>query len=87
MPSFDELLGGKQAAQLMGDPAKLEQLRDAPETQKIFAMLSRSTGGDLEQAAGKAASGDASQLVAAIRQLMKDPEGQKLIQQMKQNLK
>lgn len=87
MPSFDELLGSKQAAQLMGDTAKLEQLRDAPETQKIFAMLSRSTGGNLEQAAGKAAGGDASQLVAAIRQLMKDPEGQKLIQQMKQNLK
>lgn len=87
MPNFDELLRGKQAAKLMGDTARLERLRDAPETQKIFAMLSRSTGGKLEEAAGKAAGGDSAQLVAAIRQLMQDPEGQKLIQQMKQELK
>lgn len=87
MPNFDELLHGKQAAQLMGDAAKLEQLRDAPETQKIFAMLNRNTGGGLEQAAGKAASGDTAQLMSAIKQLMQDPEGQKLIQQMKRNLK
>lgn len=87
MPNFDELLGSKQAAKLMGDAAKLEHLRDAPETQKIFAMLSRNTGGNLEQAAGKAANGDTAQLMSAIKQLMQDPEGQKLIQQIKQNLK
>ena len=85
MPNFDEVLKGKEAAGLMKDPGKLEQLRDAPETQKIFAMLSRSTG-DLESAAERAAKGDASQLADAIRQLMRDPEGAKLIQKMKEKL-
>ncbi len=85
MPNFDELLNGREAKKLMGDAAKLEQLRDAPETQKIFSMLQQSAG-DLEQAAGKAAKGDAGQLVSAIRQLMQDPEGQKLIEQMKRNM-
>ena len=47
MPNFDELLQGKEASRLMKDPSKLEKLRDAPETQRIFAMLSQSTG-DLE---------------------------------------
>ena len=42
MPNFDELLKGKEAAGLMKDPGKLEKLRDAPETRRIFDLLSRS---------------------------------------------
>ena len=87
MPNFDELLKGKEAAGLMKDPSKLEKLRDAPETQKIFSMLSQSTGGDLESAAQRAAKGDTAQLADAIRRLMQDPEGSKLIQKMKENFK
>lgn len=86
MPNFDELLKGKEAADLMKNPGKLEKLRDAPETQKIFSMLSQSAG-DLESAAQRAAKGDTAQLAGAIRQLMQDPEGVKLIQKMKDSLK
>ena len=86
MPNFDELLHGKEAAGLMKDPSKLEKLRDAPETQRIFAMLSQNAG-DLESAAERAAKGDASQLTDAIRQLMRDPEGARLIQKMKNQFK
>ena len=82
MPNFDELLKGKEANRLLSDPKKLERLRDAPETQKIFSMLSQSAG-DLEAAADKAAKGDAAQLTDAIRKLMQDPEGARLIQKMK----
>ena len=85
MPNFDELLKGKEASRLMKDPSKLEKLRDAPETQKIFSMLSQRTG-DLESAAQRAAKGDTAQLADAIRRLMQDPEGSKLIQKMKDNL-
>lgn len=86
MPNLDEVLKSKQAAGLLRDPGRLEKLRDAPETQQIFSMLSRSTGGSLESAAEKAAQGDAAQLTAAIRQLMRDPEGAKLLQKMKDSL-
>ena len=79
MPNFDEVLKGKEAAGLLKDPSKLEKLRDAPETQQIFSMLSQSAG-DLESAAQRAAQGDTAQLAGAIRQLMKDPEGALLIQ-------
>ena len=85
MPNFDELLKGKEANRLMKDPSKLEKLRDAPETQKIFSMLSQSAG-DLESAAQRAAKGDAAQLTDAIRRLMQDPEGAKLIQKMKESI-
>lgn len=86
MPNFDELFKGKEAASLMKDPGRLEKLRDAPETQRVFAMLSQSAG-DLESAAERAAKGDTAQLADAIRGLMRDPEGAKLIQQMKDSLK
>lgn len=80
MPNLDDLLHSSQTE-------KLGQLMKEPETQKIFAMLSQSTGGNLEQAAGKAASGDTSQLVNAIRQLMQNPEAAKLMESMKRKLK
>lgn len=86
MPNFDELLKGKEAAGLIKDPGRLEKLRDAPETQRIFDLLSQSTG-DLESAAQRAAKGDTAQLTDAIRQLMSNPEGAKLIQKMKDSLK
>ena len=82
MPNLDELVKGKEASRLLGDTKKLERLRDAPETQKIFDLLSRSTG-DLEAAADRAAKGDTAQLTDAIRKLMQDPEGARLIQKMK----
>ena len=64
-----------------------DMLEDAaPETLRLFQLLSQSAGGDLEQAAGRAAQGDAEQLMGAIRQLMNDPEGQRLIGQMKRSL-
>ena len=85
MPNLDELLKGKEAGRLLGDTKKLERLRDAPETRKIFDLLSQSAG-DLEAAADKAAKGDAAQLTDAIRKLMRDPEGAKLIQKMKDSV-
>lgn len=86
MPNLEELLKGKEAAGLMSDPGRLEKLRNAPETQKIFDLLSQSTG-DLESAAQRAAKGDTAQLAGAIRQLIRDPEGARLIQKMKDSLK
>ena len=85
MPNLDELLKGKEAASLLSDTKKLERLRDAPETQKVFSILSRSAG-NLEAAADKAAKGDAAQITDAIRKLMQDPEGAKLIQKMKDSI-
>lgn len=87
MPNFQDMLHSEQAAQLMKNTNKLEQIRNTPETQRLFQLLSQSAGGDLEQAANRAAQGDASTLMEAIRQLMQNPEGQKLVQNMKESLK
>ena len=49
-------------------------------------MLSKNAGGDLEQAAQQAAHGDTAQLMDAVRRLTQDPEGQRLIQRLRQSL-
>ena len=46
MANLDGLLHNKQAAHLLSDQKKLEQLRNAPETQQLFTMLRENTGGD-----------------------------------------
>ncbi len=84
MPDIGTLLSGGQAAEWAKDP-RLEQLKDAPETQRLFQLLGKSTG-DLEQAAQQAARGDTGALMGAIGQLMRDPEGQKLMAQLRQKL-
>ena len=86
MPSLDDLMKSGKAERLLQNQEALAELRDAPETQKVFEMLSRTTGGNLEQAAEQAAKGDASALAAAIRQVMNSPEGAKLLQRMKKVL-
>lgn len=86
MPNFKDILKSEQAAQLMGQAGKLEQLKDAPETRRLFQLLSQSSG-DLAEAADRAAQGDAGQLTAAIRHLMQDSEGKALIEHLKKSLK
>ena len=86
MPDFHDVLHSPQAERLLGDAQRLERLHDAPETQRLFELLGKNAGGSLEQAAGRAAQGETKELMGAIRALMQDPEGQRLLRQMKQNL-
>ena len=72
----------------MKDQGKLDQLQDAPETQRLFQMLSKNAGGDLEQAARTGrpwGSSNFAQLMDAVRRLTQDPEGQRLIQRLRQS--
>ena len=86
MPDLQDVLHSQQAARLMQDRARLDQLQNAPEAQRLLQMLQRSAGGGLEQAAQQAAQGDTAQLMDAVRQLARDPEGQRLIQRLRQSL-
>lgn len=83
MPNLDQFLRDEHASKLLKDTAKLEQLRDAPETQKIFSMLNESTGGNLEQAA----QDDPAHIISAIRKIMQNPEGAALLHRMKEIMK
>lgn len=87
MPTLEELLHNPQAEKIMDDDKMLGHLMDAPETKKLFSMLTRNTNGNLEQMTESAAKGNSAQLLSAINQLLQNPEATKLIEQMKQKLK
>lgn len=75
----EELLHGQNSQ-------KIGQLINDPDTQKLFAMLSHTAGGNLEEAADQASKGNAAQLMSAIRQVMQNPEAAKLVESMKRKL-
>ena len=83
MSNLDQFLKDEPVSKLLKDSAKLEQLRDAPETQQIFSMISESTGSNLEQAA----QNDPALLISAIRKIMQNPEGAVLLHRMREKMK
>jgi len=87
MADFNELLQSQQAKKLVENQERLGELFQLPETQKIFDLLGKRTGGNLEQATQQAASGNTAPLMEAIRQLTQSREGSKLLQDLKTKLK
>lgn len=87
MPGLNDLLKDKQAQTLISNREKLGHLMESPETQQLFSMLDQHTDCTLKEAAEHAAKGDTAQLMSAIKHLMNDPEGARLIQQMRSKLK
>ena len=73
--------------QALGDKKLMEQLANSPDAQALAGMLTQGTDqASLQKIAERAAKGDTAQLTEAIRQLMRDPEGARLIQKMKDHL-
>ena len=83
MPDLKDLLHSGQAEQLMKDKHTLDAIQNAPETQQLLSMLSQNAGGDLEGAASAAAKGDSAKLMGAMSRLLNDPEGKRLVEQIR----
>lgn len=82
MSDLDQLLHSEPVAELLKNHEKLQQIRDSQETQQLFTMLSKNISGDLEHTTLQ----DTSQVVSAIRRLMQDPNGAKLIRNIRAKL-
>ena len=79
MPDLKDILNNESAKKLMTNRSALEQIQNAPETRKILDLLSQKSGAKPDQLANSAAGGNSAQLMDAIQQLLRDPEGQKLL--------
>lgn len=64
------------------DMAEAMRVASTPAGQQLIRMLQQKGGSDLQQAMEKAAAGDYSQAKQAITALLKDPETQKLLEQL-----
>lgn len=86
MPDLKDILNNESAKKLMADKSALEHLKNAPETQQLLTLLSQKSGSGADQLAHSAAARDSARLMGAIRQLLSDPEGQKLLGSISQKL-
>ncbi len=85
-PTMEELMGQPQAAQLLKNPGAVEQLTQAPETKKLMQMLNQGAGGDLQSVTEAAMKGDTSQLMALMNQVLSNPEGAKMVDQLQRTI-
>lgn len=70
MPDFDHAL--QEAKRLAG----------TPEGKQLAALLQQLGGPDLQRAVDRAAAGDLSMAKQALDTILKDPQAQKLLQQL-----
>ena len=73
-----------QAAHLLKDKAAVERLTQSPDTKALTEMLNRNGG--LKAAAEAAMKGDASQLQGLLSQLMRDPEGARVVERINRSV-
>ena len=78
------ILDSPQAAKLLKDRAALEALLRSPDTKALMEMLNRNGG--LKAAAEAAMKGDASQLQGLLSQLMRDPEGARVVERINRSV-
>jgi hypothetical protein len=84
--NLDEMLKDPQAANLLKNKRKLQQLINSPDAKKLVELLSQKGGSDLQSAAKAAMSGDASALVGLMQEVMQRPEGAKAVEGISRNI-
>lgn len=82
----EEILNNGKTDAILKDQNRLNHIKNAPDTQELFAMLEQKIGGNLKNAAQEASAGNAEQLINAIKSLMNDPRGAKLIQSIRDKM-
>lgn len=82
-PDFSQLMGDPRAASILNDKQAVEDLVHSGEAQRLMELLDKNAGGGLKQAAQSALKGDSARLMALVEGLMRDPQGAKLVQDLK----
>ncbi len=86
-PTLEALKKDPQAAKLLGDPAGLQALLSAPETQKLMALLNQSAGSSLQSAAQAAAKGKPQDLMGLLSKVVQSKEGAAAVEGIQKKVK
>ena len=87
MPDLNELFQNEQVKKMMNDHTTVDRLKNAPESQRLLELLSQQANGSPESMVNAAARGEPQQLMGAIQKLLRDPESQKLLNEISRGLK
>ena len=78
--NLDEMMKDPQAAQLLKNKQKLQQLVNSPDAKKLMELLNQNGGAELQNAAKAAMNGDTAALMGLMQQVMNRPEGAKAME-------
>lgn len=84
---LNQFMEDPQAADLLGNPAALKNLMGSADTKKLMELLNRNAGGGLKNAADAAMKGSPNQLMGLMNQLLQDPEGAKVVENLNKSIK
>ena len=85
MPDLNELLKSNQAKKLMNNSKAIQDLKKAPETQRLMELINSQAGDSLEHIAHSASEGDTSQLLSTIQTILSNPESRSLLDKISKN--
>ena len=84
--AMEKAMHSKEAAALMKNRAKLNELLKLPETEKLMHLLEERSGGNLKSAAQAATKGDPAKLIELMKEVMAAQEGAKAVQDLKKTV-
>lgn len=85
MPDLNELLKSNQAKKLLNNSKAIQDLKKAPETQRLMELINSQAGDTIEHIVHSASEGDTSQLMNTIQTILKNPESRSLLDQISKN--
>lgn len=80
--SLEEFFGAPHDAKLSSEKARLRELAQSAEIQKLMGML-KSGGANVEHAANAAIRGDTGEISKLLDQLAGDPEGAEVVEKLR----
>ena len=85
-PDLDAMLKSPQAAALLKNKDAVQQMAQSQEAQALLQMLDAKSSHGLQEAAQRAEHGDPKALFSLMQQVMKSPEGAKLIERINKTI-
>lgn len=79
-PALNALKQDPQASKLLENPALLNSLLTAPETQQLMSLLKQAAGDQLQNAAHSAANGKPEALLGLLNHIVDSPDGTKAME-------
>ena len=85
-PELDAMLKSPQAAALLKNKEAVAQMAHSQDARSLLQLLDAQSGHGLQVAAERAERGDPKELFSLMQQVMKSPEGAKLVERIQKNI-
>ena len=85
-PDLDAMLKSPQATALLKNKDAVQQVAQSQDAQALLQLLDAKSGHGLQEVAERAERGDPKALFSLMQQVMKSPEGAKLVERINKTI-